>query len=154
MSQDNENTEAPPRRRPQQASSRSFFSIPAPVKQLFDRFPLVTYPINHLPQRAPHHRDTPVLHLFTTNEGALKGAPSYNPACLKWQVRMNKSVWVAYQADVFSRHTSSFPTSTSASLRPVTTHLRAARFRFSFPHSQTPSSLCSQCRRASYNDGP
>jgi hypothetical protein len=70
-----------------QRPSRSLFAVPRPIKQLFDRFPLCTYPVNDLPQRAPQHGDEHVLYVFTTEEGALKGVPSYNPACLKWQVR-------------------------------------------------------------------
>jgi metaxin len=66
--------------------SHSIFSVPTPIKQLFDQFPLLTYPINNLPQRAPRHRDAHVLYVFTTDQGAVHGAPSYNPACLKWQV--------------------------------------------------------------------
>lgn len=80
-------SKAPSRSRQQQPSSRSIFDVPTPIKQLFDRFPLLTYPVNDLPQRAPQHRDAHVLHIFTTNEGSLRGAPSYNPACLKWQVQ-------------------------------------------------------------------
>lgn len=87
MSHDNDNPGAPARQRSQQPTSRSIFDVPAPIKQLFDKFPLLTYPINHLPQRAPQHRNSPVLHIFTTREGASRGVPSYNPACLKWQVR-------------------------------------------------------------------
>ncbi|KAF2997193.1 hypothetical protein E8E13_006341 [Curvularia kusanoi] len=85
MSQDNDNTEATARRSSRQPASRSIFNVPAPIKQLFDQFPLIQYPINHLPQRAPQHRNGPVLHVFTTTEGASIGVPSYNPACLKWQ---------------------------------------------------------------------
>lgn len=86
MSQEKNNPEAAAKRRQQQTASRSIFDVPAPIKQLFDRFPLVTYSINNLPQRAPRERNTPVLHVFTTKDDALNGAPSYNPACLKWQV--------------------------------------------------------------------
>jgi hypothetical protein len=86
MSQDSDNNEATQTRRPQQPASRSIFNVPTPIKQLFDRFPLLTYPINDLPQRAPQDRNTPILHIFTTAEGASRSAPSYNPACLKWQV--------------------------------------------------------------------
>jgi metaxin len=85
-SQEHGSTEGASRRKPQQPSSRSLFDVPTPIKQLFDRFPLLTYPVNDLPQRAPRHRNAHVLHLFTTDEGAASGAPSYNPACLKWQV--------------------------------------------------------------------
>ncbi|KAL5119974.1 hypothetical protein ACEQ8H_002072 [Pleosporales sp. CAS-2024a] len=72
-------------------SARSLFAVPTPIKQLFDRFPLLTYPVNDLPQRAPQHRDAHVLYIFTPGEGAPKGLPSYNPACLKWQAYLKFS---------------------------------------------------------------
>jgi metaxin len=72
---------------PAQRSSRSLLAVPTPIKQLFDIFPLLTYPVNDLPQRAPQDRNKHVLYMFTSEDGALKGLPSYNPACLKWQVR-------------------------------------------------------------------
>ena len=72
----------------QQPPSSSIFSIPAPIKQLFDQFPLLTYPVNEFPQRVPQHGNAHVLYVFSTDQGALQGAPSYNPACLKWQVRI------------------------------------------------------------------
>ncbi|KAF2632971.1 hypothetical protein BU25DRAFT_427750 [Macroventuria anomochaeta] len=105
MSQENDNTEASTRRRPQQPLSRSIFNVPTPIKQLFDRFPLLTYPINDLPQRAPQHRNAPVLHIFTTNEGALRGAPSYNPACLKWQAYLKFSN-IEFRVAASSNHAS------------------------------------------------
>jgi metaxin len=86
MSQERASTDPVTGRQQQRTAPRSIFDVPAPIKQLFDKFPLVTYPINDLPQRAPRVRDTPILHVFTTKEGASRGAPSYNPACLKWQV--------------------------------------------------------------------
>ena len=70
------------------APARNPFAIPAPLRRLFNRFPLRTTPENPLPARcavaAPD--DTPILFVFTDEEGARKGLPSYNPACLKWQV--------------------------------------------------------------------
>jgi metaxin len=82
-----DSSEKPQSTRPQKKPSRSLFDVPAPIKQLFDKFPLLSYPVNDLPQRAPRHRNAHVLYLFTTEEGASRGTPSYNPACLKWQVR-------------------------------------------------------------------
>jgi metaxin len=61
--------------------------VPAPIKQLFDRFPLLSYPANELPLRAPRHRSEHVLYVFATEGGARRGEPSFNPSCLKWQVR-------------------------------------------------------------------
>ncbi|KAF2190207.1 hypothetical protein K469DRAFT_561452 [Zopfia rhizophila CBS 207.26] len=65
--------------------SRSLFTVPAPIERLFDRFPLLTYPANDLPLRAPRNRNEHVLYVFITLDGASAGAPSYNPGCLKWQ---------------------------------------------------------------------
>lgn len=90
-----DSSEKPQPARPQQRPSRSFFDVPAPIKQLFDRFPLLSYPVNDLPQRAPRNRNAHVLHIFTTEQGASKGTPSYNPACLKWQVRSQCDLQVA-----------------------------------------------------------
>ena len=64
-----------------------YFRLPAPVKRIFDKFPLKTYAPNDLPRRSPKIRDDILLHIFTTEEGASNNAPSFNPTCLKWQVR-------------------------------------------------------------------
>src|ERR1700761_426845 len=73
---------------PRNAKQRtvSIFAIPAPLKRIFDQFPLVTYTANELPLRAPRWREDNVLHIFTTTEDAESGRPSFNPSCLKWQV--------------------------------------------------------------------
>lgn len=65
----------------------NILTVPTPIRQLFDKFPLQTYPSNELPYRA-HHKHH-VLYVFATKEAAAAGAPSCNPACLKWQVRCN-----------------------------------------------------------------
>ncbi|KAF2786163.1 hypothetical protein K505DRAFT_368463 [Melanomma pulvis-pyrius CBS 109.77] len=67
----------------------NIFSVPAPIRQLFDKFPLLTYPSNDLPHRA--HLDGHVLYVFASEDGAAAGAPSYNPACLKWQTYLKFS---------------------------------------------------------------
>jgi len=74
-------------RPPDQSKKKSIFDTPAPIERLFQRFPLITYATNELPLRSP--RDTPenVLYIFTTPSDALRGEPSFNPSCLKWQVR-------------------------------------------------------------------
>lgn len=70
---------------------RSLFEIPPPLKRIFDKFPLVTYGENALPLRAPSkRRDEHVLYIFATAEDARKGRPSFNPACLRWQVRNSR----------------------------------------------------------------
>ncbi|KAF7874131.1 hypothetical protein EAF04_002803 [Stromatinia cepivora] len=73
---------------------KDLFSIPKPVKKLFDKVPVITYPANGLPQRSPgakdgkNDRDTrlPSLYIFCRDsEEANEGKPSFNPGCLKWQ---------------------------------------------------------------------
>ena len=68
-------------------SIQSFFTVPAPIKQLFDKFPLVTYPPNELPGHLSARRYNNQLFVFTDATSARRGRPSYNPQCLKWQVR-------------------------------------------------------------------
>ncbi|KAL4770261.1 hypothetical protein BDW60DRAFT_192819 [Aspergillus nidulans var. acristatus] len=64
---------------------RDFFSVPAPVKRVFDRFPLLTYPANDLPHHAGSGRSGNQLFVFIDAAGARRGRPSFNPQCLKWQ---------------------------------------------------------------------
>lgn len=74
---------------------KDLFSIPRPVKKLFDTVPVFTYPANELPQRSPGanrrtERDVglPSLYIFCKedDEKVDGGRPSFNPGCLKWQV--------------------------------------------------------------------
>ncbi|QSZ32810.1 hypothetical protein DSL72_002390 [Monilinia vaccinii-corymbosi] len=76
-------------------AAKAFFSIPRPVKKLFDKVPVLTYPPNTLPQRSPgakkrSERDArlPSLYIFCRegDEVVDEDGPSFNPACLKWQV--------------------------------------------------------------------
>ena len=92
-------------------SLRSWFKTPEPIKRLFDRFPIQIYVSNELPRRTAIDRGQNTLYVFTTDEAAEKGAPSYNPSCLKWQVcqiclcnleSIRHSWWSVYR-----RHTSS-----------------------------------------------
>ncbi|CAI6340880.1 unnamed protein product [Periconia digitata] len=93
-------------RRPRAAQqSHSIFSVPTPIKQLFDRFPLLSYPSNDLPLRAPANRNAHVLHVFSTDKGALAGAPSYNPACLKWQAYL-KFCGIDFKLQASNNHAS------------------------------------------------
>lgn len=70
-----------------QERTSPWFSVPEPVRRVFDKFPLRTYPTNDLPRRSPRRRKTATLYIFTSPKSARRGAPSFNPACLKWQVR-------------------------------------------------------------------
>lgn len=88
-----------------QPPKRSIFDVPAPIKQLFDKFPLLTYNTNDLPHRAPHHRNVHVLHVFTADDGAERGGPSFNPACLKWQAYLKFSK-IAFQIASSNNHAS------------------------------------------------
>jgi len=69
------------------ASRLKWPSLPEPVRRVFDRFPLTTYAANALPQRAPRQRGEHVLFVFQFADGPGVKEPSYNPSCLKWQVR-------------------------------------------------------------------
>ncbi|TAQ88084.1 hypothetical protein B7494_g3620 [Chlorociboria aeruginascens] len=73
----------------QTAKLQNIFSIPAPVKRLFDLVPIVTYPPEELPQRAPKAVRIPRLYVFITEKDAAAGRPSFNPTCLKWQTFLN-----------------------------------------------------------------
>ncbi|EXJ93272.1 hypothetical protein A1O1_01664 [Capronia coronata CBS 617.96] len=66
-------------------STTSWWSLPHPVKCVFEKFPLITYPENELPQRAPRHQNENILYIFQTLEPRARDAPSFNPSCLKWQ---------------------------------------------------------------------
>jgi len=65
---------------------RNLFSIPAPVKRLFDKVPVLVYPPNELPRRTPRSTKLASLYVFIGDEDAAAGRPSFNPGCLKWQV--------------------------------------------------------------------
>ncbi|KIW28770.1 uncharacterized protein PV07_04644 [Cladophialophora immunda] len=67
------------------SSSSTSWSLPLPLRRIFDRFPLVTYPANALPQRVPRHRHENILCIFQSDEPSSRDGPSFNPSCLKWQ---------------------------------------------------------------------
>ena len=73
------------------AERHAFFRLPRPLKQIFDKFPLKTYPANQLPRSSQRRRDKHALYVFIGKEGASLGHPSYNPACLKWQTYLRFS---------------------------------------------------------------
>lgn len=81
-----QNAGGPPAATWSQQQQSSIFRIPAPLKRVFDKFPLVQYGENELPLRAPKEKDQHILHVFTTEGDANDGKPSFNPGCLKWQV--------------------------------------------------------------------
>ncbi|RMZ77910.1 hypothetical protein DV738_g4128, partial [Chaetothyriales sp. CBS 135597] len=70
---------------PRTTPAASWLSLPAPVRQLFDRFPLTTPAPNRLPQRSPRDRSKHVLYIFPDPWNNSAEAPSCNPSCLKWQ---------------------------------------------------------------------
>lgn len=71
-----------------ESNVRDFFTVPAPIKRLFDKFPLTTYPANDLPDCAAAQRNDNQLFVFSNAVNAQRGRPSFNPQCLKWQVRL------------------------------------------------------------------
>ncbi|KAJ5682488.1 hypothetical protein N7462_005653 [Penicillium macrosclerotiorum] len=83
----------------------SFFKVPAPIKLLFDQFPLTTYPANDLPQRAPSRRHDNQLFVFSDAASARRGRPSFNPQCLKWQAYL-KFVGIDFEITPSNNHAS------------------------------------------------
>ncbi|KAI1764466.1 hypothetical protein GGR53DRAFT_493767 [Hypoxylon sp. FL1150] len=73
------------------SSASGWVAIPAPLARLFKKFPLLTYPPNELPARSPSARDVATLYVFISDEDALRGLPSFNPSCLKWQAFLKLS---------------------------------------------------------------
>lgn len=69
------------------SSSPGLFSAPAPIRSLFQSFPLAVHPAEPLPARSPDvDALLPRLYVFAHDADAARGLPSYNPSCLKWQV--------------------------------------------------------------------
>lgn len=69
------------------SQSNRWFTVPRPIRNLFNHFPLHVYGPEELPVRSPATvRQRPALYVFVADEDALLGKPSYNPSCLKWQV--------------------------------------------------------------------
>ncbi|KAK3718475.1 hypothetical protein LTR37_004979 [Vermiconidia calcicola] len=132
------NNSTPAKHAPQH---RSLFSIPAPLKHLFDQFPLVTYAENELPLRTRQSRDENVLHLFTTDEDAESGRPSFNPACLKWQTYL-KLVGVPFRVASSSNHAS--PSGALPFLFPATPGADLLKARDPVPSSKLKKWLASQ----------
>ena len=67
-------------------SPSSWWLLPPAIRRVFDRFPLVTYSSNALPQRAPRRRNENILYIFRFEDQGHRDVPSFNPSCLKWQV--------------------------------------------------------------------
>ncbi|KAL5339918.1 hypothetical protein BJX70DRAFT_362834 [Aspergillus crustosus] len=94
-----------PESRREPSRARDFFAVPAPVKRVFDRFPLITYPANELPHRAWSTRQENQLFVFTDAAGARRGRPSFNPQCLKWQAYL-KFVGIDFELVPSNNHAS------------------------------------------------
>ncbi|RDW82082.1 hypothetical protein BP6252_03194 [Coleophoma cylindrospora] len=73
----------------QSTKVKDLFSIPPPLKKLFDKVPVLVYSPNPLPQRTPKSARIPSLYVFSTPKDAAAGRPSFNPTCLKWQTFLN-----------------------------------------------------------------
>ncbi|KAI0012498.1 hypothetical protein F4779DRAFT_37062 [Xylariaceae sp. FL0662B] len=95
-----------------------WFAIPAPLARLFKKFPLLTYPPNELPARSPSARDVPTLYVFISDQDALRGLPSFNPSCLKWQTFL-KLAGIKFRVSSSNNHAS--PTGALPFLLPAST---------------------------------
>lgn len=121
---------------------RKIFEVPGPVRQLFDKFPLITYPANELPQRTPQRRGEHSLYIFTTWEGAQDGEPSFNPTCLKWQVCQSPAVHLCLQNHSLHeltsiRRSSRLQAFNSELFLPQTMHHLQELFLFCWPLDRT-----------------
>ncbi|KAF8251085.1 hypothetical protein K440DRAFT_579538 [Wilcoxina mikolae CBS 423.85] len=87
------------------ADRESFFPIPPLIRQIFDSFPLLTYPATPLPSGCPQPSQLPTLYVFSTPEDVSAGKPSFNPSCLKWQAYL-KFCGVSYRTGVSNNHAS------------------------------------------------
>ncbi|GAD98394.1 mitochondrial outer membrane protein (Sam35), putative [Paecilomyces variotii No. 5] len=90
---------------PNTPAPRTIFSVPAPIKRIFDKVPLITYAPNELPYRAANEVDGNRLFIFTDDEGARLGKPSFNPQCLRWQAYL-KFVGIDFHTIPSNNHAS------------------------------------------------
>ncbi|KAL8770630.1 MAG: hypothetical protein Q9209_003698 [Squamulea sp. 1 TL-2023] len=87
-------------------SPSPWLTTPRTIRHLFDRFPLITYPPNELPNRRPIERNKNSLYIFTREGETQRGAPSFNPSCLKWQTYL-KLIGVDFDTVPSNNHASS-----------------------------------------------
>ncbi|OGM48533.1 mitochondrial outer membrane protein (Sam35) [Aspergillus bombycis] len=96
--------------------ARDYFAVPAPIKRIFDQFPLVTYSPNDLPQRGASNRTGNRLFVFTDAAGAKSHKPSFNPQCLKWQAYLR---FVGIDFDIVPSNNHASPTGALPFLLPA-----------------------------------
>ncbi|KAL2855833.1 hypothetical protein BJY01DRAFT_203815 [Aspergillus pseudoustus] len=108
MTSNNHSSDIPDQRpdsRTEPRRIRDFFTVPAPIKRVFDRFPLATYPSNELPHYSWPTRYRNRLFVFSDAAGARRGRPSFNPQCLKWQAYL-KFVGIDFELVPSNNHAS------------------------------------------------
>ncbi|KAL1969416.1 hypothetical protein VTN77DRAFT_8854 [Rasamsonia byssochlamydoides] len=97
--------------------TRHLFSVPAPIKRIFDRFPLITYQANDLPGSSSYgNPDRNRLFVFIDAAGARRGAPSFNPQCLRWQAYLK---FVGIDFDIIPSNNHASPTGALPYLIPA-----------------------------------
>ncbi|KID76301.1 uncharacterized protein G6M90_00g076280 [Metarhizium brunneum] len=100
----------------------SIFAVPRPIRSLFKLFPLRTYEPEPLPARAPDQtRPRARLYVFSSDEDALRGRPSFNPTCLKWQTYLRMA---NIQVDLVPSTNHASPSGALPFLLPPTTDSR------------------------------
>lgn len=166
MTEDSKNTQkdmGEPASRPSAYSRmRKVFEVPGPVRQLFDKFPQITYLANELPQRSPHYREEHSLYIFTTRKGAQDGEPSFNPTCLKWQVCYIPAIFLcpyvhSPQELTFTRRISNLQAFNSERFLPQIMHHLQELSLFCYPPDRItlrPRSLPLQYHQTSFKNGP
>ncbi|KEZ38588.1 Uncharacterized protein SAPIO_CDS10579 [Scedosporium apiospermum] len=128
----------------------NIFAVPEPIRRLFKRFPLRTYPENGLPVRcAIAPKEVPVLFVFADDEAARAGAPSFNPTCLKWQTLLKIS-GIQFHIHPSNNHAS--PTGALPFLlTPSQTTIPASKLSlYVATHATTPASTTPPPRAETY----
>ncbi|QKX62310.1 uncharacterized protein TRUGW13939_09469 [Talaromyces rugulosus] len=98
------------------STSSKLFAVPAPIKSVFDRFPLVTYQSEDVPLSRTGRSERNRLFVFIDPADAKKGAPSFNPQCLKWQSYLK---FVGIDFDLVSSNNHASPTGALPFLHPA-----------------------------------
>ena len=123
-------------KKPALARSQQWLGLPDSVKRVFDRFPLKSYPANPLPQNILSTRDEHALYIFASSGDARSGRPSYNPGCLKWQVRHSVLLRWPHRRKLIIADLSPIPRNQLQMRIIVQSRLTHGRAAFSTPRSE------------------
>ncbi|KUL88642.1 hypothetical protein ZTR_05118 [Talaromyces verruculosus] len=103
---------------PSVVQPKKLFGVPAPVKRIFDKFPLTTYEAEELPGNVhtSGSSERNRLFVFIDPKQAATGAPSFNPQCLRWQAYLK---FVGIDFDLIPSNNHASPTGALPFLYPA-----------------------------------